>query len=92
MDEQSGVSKSKADLNYKYNKTKNNSDIFQSRGTYTPRSDSGGASRFFYQAKVSKVERNMGLDLFEDKLQAGAEFRPNHMEKALNGEDGNPIY
>jgi len=29
--------------------------------------DKGGASRFFYQAKVSKAERNMGLDEFEDK-------------------------
>lgn len=29
--------------------------------------DKGGASRFFYQAKVSKSERNMGLDDFEDK-------------------------
>jgi DNA modification methylase len=28
--------------------------------------DSGGASRFFYQAKVSKKERNMGLDDFEE--------------------------
>jgi len=28
--------------------------------------DSGGASRFFYQAKVSKAERNMGLDGFEE--------------------------
>jgi site-specific DNA-methyltransferase (adenine-specific) len=28
---------------------------------------SGGASRFFYQAKVSKAERNMGLDEFESK-------------------------
>ena len=28
---------------------------------------SGGASRFFYQAKVSKKERNMGLDGFEEK-------------------------
>jgi len=26
-----------------------------------------GASRFFYQAKVSKAERNMGLDDFEEK-------------------------
>jgi DNA modification methylase len=26
-----------------------------------------GSSRFFYQAKVSKAERNMGLDEFEDK-------------------------
>jgi site-specific DNA-methyltransferase (adenine-specific) len=29
--------------------------------------DGGGASRFFYQAKVSKAERNMGLDGFDDK-------------------------
>lgn len=27
----------------------------------------GGASRFFYQAKVSKKERNLGLDEFEEK-------------------------
>ena len=29
--------------------------------------DAGGASRFFYVAKVSKKERNMGLDNFEEK-------------------------
>ena len=28
--------------------------------------DAGGASRFFYISKVSKKERNMGLDGFED--------------------------
>ena len=28
--------------------------------------DSGGASRFFYQAKVSKKERNLGLDDFDE--------------------------
>jgi site-specific DNA-methyltransferase (adenine-specific) len=50
----------------------------------------GEPSRFFYCAKVSKKERNVGCDELEEKLQAGAEFRPNHMEKALNGEDGNP--
>ena len=33
--------------------------------------DSGGASRFFYQAKVSKAERNMGLDGFEIKINIG---------------------
>ena len=30
--------------------------------------DKGGASRFFYIPKVSKKERNMGLDGFEDKV------------------------
>jgi site-specific DNA-methyltransferase (adenine-specific) len=52
---------------------------------------SDNASRFFYCPKVSKKERNAGLEDFEDKLQASASFRPNHMEKALNGEDGNPF-
>jgi site-specific DNA-methyltransferase (adenine-specific) len=33
--------------------------------------DKGGASRFFYQAKVSKAERNMGLDHFEEKEKIG---------------------
>jgi DNA modification methylase len=52
---------------------------------------SDNVSRFFYCPKVSKKERNAGLEDFEDKLQASASFRPNHMEKALNGEDGNPF-
>lgn len=30
-----------------------------------------GSSRFFYQAKVSKAERNMGLDGFEIKINIG---------------------
>ena len=30
-----------------------------------------GSSRFFYNAKVSKKERNMGLDNFEDKKRPG---------------------
>ena len=34
-------------------------------------SDKGGASRFFYQAKVSKAERNMGLDDFEETTTGG---------------------
>jgi site-specific DNA-methyltransferase (adenine-specific) len=52
--------------------------------------DSGSASRFFYCAKASKEERNFGLYDFEEKYTASAEFRPNHMKKALEGEDGNP--
>jgi DNA modification methylase len=32
---------------------------------------SSGAPRFFYQAKVSKKERNMGLDHFEEKVIEG---------------------
>jgi DNA modification methylase len=46
--------------------------------------DSGGASRFFYQAKVSKAERNMGLDSFEDKDSKKIDFP----EKDYLGSDG----
>jgi site-specific DNA-methyltransferase (adenine-specific) len=91
LDEQSGKTKTRADKNYKYSNTETETNTFTGRGTYTPREDEGGASRFFYCPKVSKKERNAGLDDFEDKLQASASFRPNHMEKALNGEDGNPF-
>lgn len=48
------------------------------------------AARFFYCAKASRSERNAGLEGMKEKRKAGAEFRPNHTEKALNGESGNP--
>jgi site-specific DNA-methyltransferase (adenine-specific) len=68
LDEQSGISKSSS------NKWEgdNNAAIY---GKYekgirqSTFSDKGGASRFFYQAKVSKQERNMGLENFEDKVK-----------------------
>jgi site-specific DNA-methyltransferase (adenine-specific) len=43
--------------------------IVKENNTLTPNkfSGDGGASRFFYVAKVSKKERNLGLDNFEDK-------------------------
>jgi DNA modification methylase len=59
------------------------------RGNLISRNDSGSAARFFYCAKASKADRDEGLDI-ESKLPAAAEFRPNHMEKAMQGEDGNP--
>ena len=52
--------------------------------------DRGGASRFFYCPKTSKTDRNEGLEEFDDKLQANAKFRPNHLEKALEGDSGKP--
>ena len=51
----------------------------------------GSAARFFYCAKANKKVRNEGLDGFDEQWQAGEEFRPNHMEKALEGESGNPF-
>jgi len=70
MDEQSGVSssqngKSKTKINNKdANWFRNSGGDIEERWGF---GDKGGASRFFYQAKVSKAERNMGLDGFEDK-------------------------
>jgi site-specific DNA-methyltransferase (adenine-specific) len=70
MDEQSGVSSSQKRTNFKKDNTiwqDNTGEIDTMSGGF---SDKGGASRFFYQAKVSKAERNMGLDNFEDKKVA----------------------
>jgi DNA modification methylase len=75
LDEQSGISKSNTKSKKVEDKSGGLMDRFNQRegtgwkdkiyvGDYT---DKGGASRFFYQAKVSKKERNMGLDGFEDK-------------------------
>ena len=61
LDEQSGVSDySKKKDGKPGGKTFGGSDMKATEG-YWPK-DKGGASRFFYQAKVSKQERNMGLD------------------------------
>jgi site-specific DNA-methyltransferase (adenine-specific) len=68
LDEQSGVSKSagsKKDLT----KTNNNNttNIITNIKSGDHFNDKGGASRYFYVAKVSKKERNLGLESFEDK-------------------------
>ena len=61
LDNQSGITTTKADRNYKFNKVSCGSEIFHGRGMYTPRSDKGGASRFFYCSKASRKERNKNL-------------------------------
>jgi DNA modification methylase len=43
--------------------------------------DKGGASRFFYVAKVSKAERNAGLDDFEEKIIEGRD--PGQDERSV---------
>jgi DNA modification methylase len=69
LDEQSGNLKSTGAVRKKDTETEpSNIDRKHKTGEnsnpYT--GQSGGASRFFYQAKVSKQERNMGLDGFEE--------------------------
>ena len=45
---------------------------------------------FLIVPKASKKEKNAGCERLEEKHSASSEFRPNHMEKTLNGDDGNP--
>jgi DNA modification methylase len=78
LDEQSGVLKSgEVKPNHKKNKTANGYQgscygKFKNEDTsLSGYGDKGGASRFFYQAKVSKQERNMGLDGFEVIINIG---------------------
>jgi site-specific DNA-methyltransferase (adenine-specific) len=70
MDQQSGNLKSTGAVRKKDTETEPtswdmNKKVGNNSNPYA--GQSGGASRFFYQAKVSKAERNMGLDGFEDK-------------------------
>jgi site-specific DNA-methyltransferase (adenine-specific) len=69
LDKQSGISKStdKKTTTPKikgWGQNQEYTDNVDGRGGF---GDKGGASRFFYQAKVGKKERNMGLEAFEDK-------------------------
>ena len=54
------------------------------RGTLVSRNDDGSAARFFYCPKVSKSERNRGLDGFEEKQTSSMSGRrdPHNMEKS----------
>lgn len=74
LDKQSGSSKS-VKRNASVNKKGYKGDLYtpidtdyRDDNTY---GDSGGASRFFYVAKVSKKERNMGLEDFEGRIPIG---------------------
>ena len=77
LDEQSGYTKTKSDKKYKYNKTNSDSDIFKSRGTYTPREDEGGASRFFYCPKPSRKEKDEGLTIEASIIKGRDEGQDN---------------
>ena len=74
LDEQSGNLKSTGAIRKKDTETEPtswdmNKKVGNNSNPYA--GQSGGASRFFYQAKVSKAERNMGLDGFEETTTGG---------------------
>lgn len=71
LDEQSGISKSSKGIN---SGRKNGVHKYGFKGIEPFNfgfDDKGGASRFFYTAKVSKKERNLGLESFEEKIIEG---------------------
>ena len=90
LDEQSGVKATTRHMSYSRGGGDFIDGILNQKEKSWFKSEVGGASRFFYVAKASKAERNKGLEIFEDKFSASAEFRPNHMEKAIEGDSGNP--
>lgn len=50
----------------------------------------GEQGRYFYCPKASKADRNRGLEQHDPQPTAASQFRPNHAEKAADGQDGNP--
>lgn len=50
----------------------------------------GEQGRYFYCSKASKADRNRGLEQHDPQPTAASQFRPNHAEKAADGQDGNP--
>ena len=80
LDEQSGVTKSTGAIRKKDTDTDATSiDYKHKTGELSNpyAGQEGGASRFFYVAKVSKKERNMGLDGFEEKKFEGRDDLAN---------------
>lgn len=73
---------------YKKNNTVYND--FSITDPFESYNNTGSAARCFFNAKASQKDRNEGLEDFVDKLPAAADFRPNHMDKALNGKEDNP--
>ncbi len=81
-------SKTNANENYKWDKTKCDGNTFTNRGTYTPRNDSGNASRFFksilYYPKASKSERNGGCEGIKTKKFTAGNYSQSPTCKTCN--------
>ena len=89
LDEQSGDSKSSKGKERKVNNVGSfGGGTTNENNEYN---DTGGASRFFYVPKVSKKERNMGLDNFEDKSSVRVNApRDNEEEKTKSQKNNHP--
>jgi len=105
LDRQSGVSKgSSSDYDFGFGNQDNPSHNITNIKSGIHFDDIGGCSKILhkcdytqedydlynYEPKVNGHERNAGCDELNEKPSASSEFRPNHTEKALNGENRNP--
>jgi site-specific DNA-methyltransferase (adenine-specific) len=93
LDEQSGISKpSKGRTGIKGGSPIHQSKLSVDVEGRWPADNGGGASRFFYVAKVSKKERNLGLDGFEEvevrDFRHGSEVSKDNRYRI--DKDGNP--
>lgn len=90
LDEQSGVTKSgKVTENKSAYEGDSNTGFLRGFSTMeNQHGDSGGASRFFYCPKVSKRERNEGLDGFEGKVSRRDDGQPYGMNTNKFRPDG----
>jgi len=74
-----------------YEKDRENDSMFAGGGNYTHKgyqADSGSASRFFYCAKASKKERNIGCEGLEEKERVN--YGGFHSEQGLINNNRNP--
>jgi DNA modification methylase len=77
LDQQSGISKSRASgYNWEESNNDNPVHVIQNIKSGLHYDDKGGASRFFYCAKASKAERNMGLDGYEAEAADDGRNKP----------------
>jgi len=94
LDEQSGIIKTG---NIKPHINQGSSFQASKKITATFAGDKGGASRFFYVAKASKAERNLGCEELEEKQNIGVRYttmagdgRDNPEVKPVSGKNNHP--
>lgn len=92
LDEQSGVSKGGKTYDYTGKKQYQVKGFVPNNKPNSPsnRGDKGGASRFFYCAKASRKERNMGLERFEKKQTWASQEKRESNSFDIFESDGRP--
>jgi len=95
LDEQSGITKA-SETKKSDNRTENNNQVLgKGLGLHNPSNsynDKGGASRFFYCAKPSKRERNLGCENFEPKHKSSIQTQNFENAKTGSGNERNILH